>query len=111
MWSPHVVQAWVAFFRGHLRGTDLAGRLSSGDIGVLLTDTTLEGADVVARRIRKFIITSTGAGPAPALRIGVSSRAPGVTSTASLLAQALAAAASIDRHESPSDTAPTERAR
>lgn len=111
LWSPHVVQAWVTFLRGHLRGTDLAGRLSSGDVGILLLDTPVEGAHIVARRIRQFIVASARSERVPPVKIGVASRAPGSPRSGSLLALAHADAAT-DRPSLPADTpTPAMRAR
>jgi len=69
-------QACVAHVRGLLRPTDMAGRLSSGHIGVVLPDTPEDGASVVADRVHE-LVASNVAGLFPNASIGIASRSPG----------------------------------
>jgi hypothetical protein len=68
--GPHppearVTHACVSQIRGQLRPSDMAGALSSGHIGVILTDTPADGAAVVADRLRRMIKSDLGFGPFP----------------------------------------------
>jgi hypothetical protein len=51
-------QRWIGRIREQLRPADLAGRLSSGDIGVLLPQTPRPGAFVVGKRLNEMITAS-----------------------------------------------------
>jgi hypothetical protein len=73
---------WIGAIRKLLRPGDLAGRLLSGDIAVLLPDTPEQGAEVVVERITK------ASGPCPLASIGRASRPPGSGASHSLLAAA-----------------------
>jgi diguanylate cyclase (GGDEF)-like protein len=57
-----------AAIRGELRSSDVAGRLGGDEFGVILTDTTLEGAGSQARRIGQALDTEASA---VALSLGV----------------------------------------
>jgi hypothetical protein len=48
-------QNWIGRIRQHLRPADLAGRLSSGEIGVLLPQTSHPGACVVGQRLSDLL--------------------------------------------------------
>ena len=49
-----------------LRESDVAGRLASGDIAILLPETSKEGAAVKAERVRLAVVEAARAGGAPA---------------------------------------------
>jgi hypothetical protein len=86
------VPEWVTHIRGMLRVEDMAGRLVSGDIGIFLPETALDGAQIVARRVRQLIMASVAKGEHQDIAIGVASRAAGGGSAASLVEQARASA-------------------
>jgi hypothetical protein len=60
-----VTHACVVQIRGLLRPADMAGRLSSGHIGVVLPDTPHDGATVVAERLRQLVKGDPGFGSFP----------------------------------------------
>lgn len=67
--------AWIKRLRPQLRPTDLAGRLTSGEVGILLLQTQHADAHIVARRLaRLLVIPSTPDKPESSLRIGVASQ-------------------------------------
>ena len=70
-------QACVAHVRRLLRPTDVAGRLSSGHIGVVLPDTPEDGASIVAERVHELVTSSVDFGLFPDASIGFASRSPG----------------------------------
>ena len=84
--------AWIGNIRRLLRPEDLVGRLSSGDIGVLLPDTPLQGAEVVLGRIRNLVESPQGDGLLQYASFGMASHAAG-SHRRSLLAEAQANAA------------------
>ena len=81
------VQAWVADIQRQLRPRDVTGRLASGDIGILLPDTSEEGAQVVASRLRRLIESDRGFGALSGAYLGLAVRPVGSQSTESLMAE------------------------
>jgi GGDEF domain-containing protein len=87
--SIHEAHAWIKRLRAQLRPTDLAGRLTSGEVGILLLQTPHEGAHIVARRLARTLVTK--AAPATAespVRIGVASQFGETVSGDALIARA-----------------------
>jgi hypothetical protein len=79
--------SWIKRLRPQLRPTDLAGRLASGELGILLLQTPQAGAQVVARRLWRVL----GAGSpteGPEVRIGVASQVGELASAESLIERA-----------------------
>ena len=64
---------WLKLLRPQLRPTDLAGRLTSGEVGILLLQTPQPGAHVVARRLVR-VLEAGPRGSEPTVRIGVASQ-------------------------------------
>jgi hypothetical protein len=83
-----VARDLVGRVRGTLRDTDLAGRLTSGDIGILLLDTPVAGAEVVARRLRTMLASDFSDSSTPRAVVGLAGFP--VAGADSLLAQARA---------------------
>ena len=52
---PDAAQARVTRLREHLRGGDLVGRLSAGDVGVLLQDAAAAQAEAALARVRRLL--------------------------------------------------------
>jgi hypothetical protein len=98
---PQVGRGLIDEIRRRLRPTDLAGRLVSGDIGVLLLHTASDGAEIVARRLQQLISADAQFKLLANATIGVATRARGSASTDSLLkqAQGRATAATDNRRE------------
>jgi hypothetical protein len=90
---PDAMHEWTGEIRRRLRATDLAGQLTSGNVGILLLDTPMERALVVAHRVRESIGSSQGLRTSPAISIGIAGRSAGSTSTEPLLSEAQARAA------------------
>jgi hypothetical protein len=92
--SLQMAHSWLKMLRPQLRPTDIAGRLTSGEVGVLLLQTPQPGAQVVARRLARVLEAGPG-GSEAAVRIGVASQAEDLLSAAALIdrarVQALAA--------------------
>jgi len=78
---------WIKRVRPQLRPTDLAGRLSTGELAILLLQTPESGAHVVAQRLARWL-TIGGAGERGALHIGVATQAPNLVSADALIAHA-----------------------
>jgi hypothetical protein len=91
---PEVARACVGAIRGCLRPTDMAGRLMSGEVGVLLPDTPLDGAQVVIGRIRDEL-SAAGIPSVSSPAIGLACRSAGSSSTESLLDLARANAGTV----------------
>jgi GGDEF domain-containing protein len=89
-----LAQEWIGRVRGQLRAADLAGQLVSGEIGILLPETSMSGAHSVAQRVKQFIRSNAAIGPD--LAIGVACRPVGPWSPQSLLGSARAATASAE---------------
>jgi len=84
-------QECVAQLRRLLRPTDMAGRLLSGHIGVVLPDTPEDGASIVADRVHELVTSSDDFALFPNASIGFASRAPGAAAPSlSLLLEAWA---------------------
>jgi hypothetical protein len=79
-----VAQACVSHVRGLLRPTDMAGRLSSGHIGVVLPDTPKDGASVVAERVQQLMTSHADFGLFPKASLSFASRSPGSLTPSSL---------------------------
>jgi GGDEF domain-containing protein len=83
---PDVTQTRVARLREHLRGTDLVGRLSAGDVGLLLQDTAAAQAEVLMVRVLR-LLEREGVPPGQ-LSIGMATRRPGDPVTGALAEEA-----------------------
>jgi hypothetical protein len=83
---PDVTRARVARLREHLRGSDLVGRLSEGDIGLLLQDTAAAQAEAFIARMRP-VLEREGV-PLGQLSIGMATRRPGDPTTGALAEEA-----------------------
>jgi hypothetical protein len=80
-------QSWIRMLRPQLRPTDLAGRLTSGEVGILLLETAQGGAQVVARRLAR-VIDPGAHGAEPMVRVGVASQSLDEASAAALIDRA-----------------------
>jgi len=85
--SLQAAQAWLKMLRPQLRPTDLAGRLTSGEVGILLLETPQRDAHAVARRLTRMI-DARPQGSEPVVRIGVASQAGDALSAATLIERA-----------------------
>ena len=85
--SLDTTHAWIKRLRPQLRPTDLAGRLASGELGILLLQTPQSGAQVVARRLSR-VLAPRAPGTEPPLRIGVASQLGDLVSAEALIARA-----------------------
>jgi hypothetical protein len=85
--SLQMAHSWLKMLRPQLRPTDLAGRLTSGEVGILLLQTPQPGAHVVARRLAR-VLEAGPRGSEPAVRIGVASQAEDLLSAAALIERA-----------------------
>ena len=83
---PDVTQARVTRLREHLRGTDLVGRFSAGDVGLLLQDTAAAQAEALIARVLR-LLEREGV-PAGQLSIGMATRRPGDPVTGALAEEA-----------------------
>ena len=83
---PEVAQARVVRLREHLRGGDLVGRLSAGDVGVLLQDAAAAQAEAALARVRRLL--ERDGVPLAQLVIGAASRHPGDAATGALADEA-----------------------
>jgi hypothetical protein len=97
--SLDTTHAWIKRLRPQLRPTDLAGRLASGELGILLLQTPQAGAQVVARRLSRML-APRAPGVDPAVRIGVASQLGDFVSAEALIAHARAHA--VDQFGPPS---------
>jgi hypothetical protein len=85
--SLDTTHSWIKRLRPQLRPTDLAGRLASGELGILLLQTPQSGAQVVARRLWRVLVA--GAPPdRPPVRIGVASQLGDPVSAEALIERA-----------------------
>jgi len=78
---------WIKRLRPQLRPTDLAGRLASGELGILLLQTPQAGAQVVARRLWR-VLAAGAPSDEPAVRIGVASQLGDQVSAEALIERA-----------------------
>jgi hypothetical protein len=85
--SLQAAHVWIRTVRPQLRPTDLAGRLASGEVGILLLETPPPGAHVVAKRLARVFETRPQ-GSEPAVRIGVASQVGDEPSAAELIDRA-----------------------
>jgi GGDEF domain-containing protein len=69
-------QACVAHVRSLLRPNDMAGRLSSGHICVILPGTPEDGAAVVAGRVHQLILSNVDFSSFPNASLAIASRSP-----------------------------------
>jgi len=56
--TPDLTYSWIRRVRPLLRPTDLAGRLTSGEVAVLALETPAAGALVVAERLARMLAAS-----------------------------------------------------
>jgi hypothetical protein len=85
--SPQGAQALIRLLRPQLRPTDLAGRLTSGDVGILLLRTPGLAAQVVARRLA-ILLESAAHTLERRLRIGIASQNGDARSATALIENA-----------------------
>jgi len=85
--APQTTQRWIRRLRPELRPTDLAGRLRSGEVGILLLQTPGDGAHVVAQRLAR-LFKSTATAEEPPVRVGVASQMPTVITADALIEHA-----------------------
>ncbi|HEY2908560.1 MAG TPA: hypothetical protein VGJ29_21825 [Vicinamibacterales bacterium] len=86
--SLQVAHAWIKRLRTQLRPTDLAGRLSSGEVAILLLQTPHAGAHIVARRLVRTLAVSSGSAKPDTARIGVASQFGDTVSAEALIERA-----------------------
>jgi hypothetical protein len=86
-------ESWISEIRGRLRPFDVAGTLTTGEIGVLLPDTRAEEAKAVVNRLRRTFETSPTLGILSAAQVGIASAR---STTESLVRIARQQAASTD---------------
>jgi hypothetical protein len=89
--APAMRQSWLGEIRRHLRPLDIAGMLTTGEIGVLLPHTSAAAARAVLDRLRARFETVESLSPLAAVPVGVAMRRPGGDSV--LLSDAREAAA------------------
>jgi GGDEF domain-containing protein len=94
-------QACVAHVRSLLRPNDMAGRLSSGHICVILPDTHEDGASVVAERVHQLILSNVDFGSFPNASLAIASRSPDATQSSplSLIVEAWTKMGAKDSHD------------
>lgn len=94
-------QACVAHVRSLLRPSDMAGRLSSGHICVILPDTHEDGASVVAERVHQLILSNVDFGSFPNASLAIASRSPDATQSSplSLIVEAWTKMGAKDSHD------------
>jgi hypothetical protein len=85
--SLDTTHAWIKRVRPQLRPTDLAGRLASGELGILLLQTPQSGAQIVAKRLSRVLAMGT-ASEERALHIGVASQLDDLVSADALIERA-----------------------
>ena len=85
--APQTAQRWIRRLRPELRPTDLAGRLRSGEVGILLPQTPSDGAQVVAERLARLFQNAAG-GEEPPIRVGVASQMSTVITADALIERA-----------------------
>ena len=85
--APQTAQRWIRRLRPELRPTDLAGRLRSGEVGILLLQTPSDGALIVAQRLAQ-LFKSTATADEPPIRVGVASQMATVISADALIEHA-----------------------
>jgi hypothetical protein len=85
--APQTTQRWIRRLRPELRPTDLAGRLRSGEVGILLLQTPGDGAQVVAQRLTR-LFKNTATAEEPPIRVGVASQMPTVITADALIESA-----------------------
>jgi len=82
-----VAYDWIRRLRSQLRPTDLAGRLTTGEVAVLTIETSAPGALIVARRIARVLNDPIDA-PHKRVRVGLAAGTGSSTSAHGLIAQA-----------------------
>ena len=85
--SLDTTHSWIKRLRPQLRPTDLAGRLASGELGILLLQTPQAGAQVVARRLWRALVAGSPGDQAP-VRIGVASQLGDLVTAEALIERA-----------------------
>jgi hypothetical protein len=85
--SLDTTHSWIKRLRPQLRPTDLAGRLASGELGILLLQTPQAGAQVVARRLWRALVAGSSSDQAP-VRIGVASQLGDLVTAEALIERA-----------------------
>ena len=96
--APQTTQRWIRRLRPELRPTDLAGRLRSGEVGILLLQTPGDGAHVVAQRLTR-LFQNTATAEEPPIRVGVASQMPTVITADALIESARRQPAESDPSE------------
>lgn len=85
--SLETTHAWIKRVRPQLRPTDLAGRLSSGELAILLLQTPTAGAHIVAKRLSRALALPPSGEPR-GVRIGVATQYADLVSADALIARA-----------------------
>ncbi len=100
-----LTQDVIAHLRARLRPTDLVGRLTCGDIAILMLDTPADGATLVAERVRRLFETNSELAPFASLPFGLAVGGGAQGLEGSLIARAQSGAvppsAPADREPSP----------
>jgi len=78
---------WIGRLRSQLRPTDLAGRLTTGEVAVIAVETSQPGAVVVARRIARVLNDAVDA-VHKRVRVGVAAASGAGLSASGLIAEA-----------------------
>ncbi|HET9832339.1 MAG TPA: hypothetical protein VFP91_11535 [Vicinamibacterales bacterium] len=78
---------WIGRVRSQLRPTDLAGRLTTGEVAVIAVETSQPGALVVARRIARVLNDSVDA-VHKRVRVGLAAASGASVSALGLIAEA-----------------------
>jgi len=78
MYLDQAAQACVSHVRGLLRPSDMAGRLASGHIGVVLPNTPADAANIVAERVVQLMSSHNDFELFPNAALATASRSPDV---------------------------------
>jgi hypothetical protein len=77
VFRPGITQTRIGRIREQVRAADLVGRLSEGEIGMLLHDTPGGHANAVIARVRRVLQTVDDPASAVPMSIGIATRTPG----------------------------------
>jgi hypothetical protein len=92
---------WVGEIRRLLRPFDAAGTLTTGEIGVLLPNTSAQSAEAVVQRLRRSFQDHSALAPLESAPIGIASHGSSPFGSESLVAEARAQAAGVGRPQRP----------
>jgi len=88
VFRPGITQTRIGRIREQVRAADLVGRLSEGEIGMLLHDTAGRHASAVVARVRRILQTVDAPGAALRVSIGIATRSPGEPTSVTLADEA-----------------------